>query len=87
MPSFKVKDKGFAGLERSGCHLVVALSEAEARAATSGDPGAYEEVWRNGTTFVGLRIDLTKVSVTRVRELIEMAWSNKAAKPLQDSRS
>jgi Alpha/beta hydrolase family len=40
MPSFKVKDKGFAGLERSGCHLVVAVSEAEARAATSGDPGA-----------------------------------------------
>jgi hypothetical protein len=38
------------------------------------DPGAYEEIWRNGKTFMGLRVNLSTISVDRVRELIETSW-------------
>jgi hypothetical protein len=42
----------------------------------------YEEVWRPGATksFVGVRVDLAKVSEGRVQELVEHAWRNKAPK-------
>jgi hypothetical protein len=44
-------------------------------------PATYEEVWRPGATksFVGLRVDLAKVSEERVQELVEHAWRNKAS--------
>jgi hypothetical protein len=42
----------------------------------------YEEVWRTAATkmWVGLRVDLAKVSEERVQELVERAWWNKAPK-------
>ena len=42
----------------------------------------YEEVWRKGRIFVGLRVDLTKVTKQRMRELVEDAWRNRAPKRL-----
>jgi hypothetical protein len=44
------------------------------------DPSIYEEVWRNAATkvWVGLRVELAKVSTDRVQELVEHAWRNKA---------
>jgi hypothetical protein len=43
-------------------------------------PPPTSRVWRPGATksFVGLRIDLAKVSEKRVQELVEPAWRNEA---------
>lgn len=83
MPAFKVRGKGFAGLDRRNTHLTVAVDEATAKAAAAADPDTYEEMWRNnGRIFVGLRVDLAKVSGERARELVEHAWRNKAPKRL-----
>jgi hypothetical protein len=42
----------------------------------------YQEVWRDGRIFVGLRVDLAKVTETRMQELIEHAWRHRAPKRL-----
>lgn len=46
-------------------------------------------MWRNGRIFVGLRVDLAKVTKKRLQELIEHAWRTRAPKRLvaeSDSR-
>ncbi len=50
--------------------------------AVADDLAIYEEIWRPGArkTFVGLWVDLRKVSQERVQELLEHAWRNKAPK-------
>lgn len=81
MPAFRVRGKGFVGLEK-GTHAQVAVDRATAEAAVASDPDTYEEMWRQGRYFVGVRVDLAKVSGERLRELIEHAWRNKAPKRL-----
>src|SRR6478735_9442619 len=70
----KVAGKSFVGVEEGGAAMTVSLPESEARAFAAERPDAYEEIWRNGKMFLGLRVDLSKVSVHRVRELIESSW-------------
>ncbi|MPZ89199.1 MAG: MmcQ/YjbR family DNA-binding protein [Nitriliruptorales bacterium] len=83
LPGFRVRDKLFAHLEKDKTHAIVCVGQAEAKAAAANDPDVYEEVWRsNRGIFVGLRVDLSKVSAGRVRELVEHAWRNKAPKRL-----
>ncbi|HZE34578.1 MAG TPA: MmcQ/YjbR family DNA-binding protein [Actinoallomurus sp.] len=81
-PAFKVRGKAFAGGEKGEATAVFSISQEEAAAAVADDPAVYEEVWRNAATrsFVGLRVDLSKVSRERVEELVEHAWRNKAPK-------
>ena len=81
-PAFKVRGKAFAGGEKGETTAVFSVSQEEAAAAAADDPAVYEEVWRNAATrsFVGLRVDLAKVSRERVGELVERAWRNKAPK-------
>ncbi len=62
--SFKVAGKSFLGVEMGGMTMTVSLSEKEGKAVAAGHPDAYEEIWRNGKTFMGLRVDLSKVDVT-----------------------
>lgn len=81
MPSFKVKGKSFAGLEKDGVHGGVSVPEETARAAVAEDSSVYEEVWR-GESFAGLRIDLTQAPAGRVRELVEQAWRHRAPRRL-----
>jgi hypothetical protein len=71
---FKVAGKSFVGLEAGGRTMTVSLLEKEAKAFTAQNPKAYEEIWRNGKTFMGLRVDLSAISADRVRELIERSW-------------
>lgn len=54
--------------------MTVSLSEEEAKDFLAKSPKAYEEIWRNKQTFMGLRVDLSAISVDRVRELIETSW-------------
>lgn len=83
-PSFKVKGKPFAGIEKGGTTVVVAVDPESARAAVAKDPALYEEVWRpggpHGRLFVGLRVGLADVTAGRLRELVELAWRHKAPK-------
>lgn len=80
LPGFRVADKLLAHLEKGDVHAIVCVGEAEARTAAADQPDVYEEVWRNGRIFVGLRVDLSRVTQQRMQELIEQAWRNRAPK-------
>ncbi|HEX8347210.1 MAG TPA: MmcQ/YjbR family DNA-binding protein [Actinoplanes sp.] len=82
LPAFRVADRLFAHLEKGDAHAIVCVGPDEARTAASNEPDVYQEVWRNGQIFVGLRVDLAKVSQQRMRQLIELAWRNRAPKRL-----
>ncbi|GAA4557511.1 MmcQ/YjbR family DNA-binding protein [Planotetraspora kaengkrachanensis] len=82
LPGFRVADKLLAHLERGDAHAIVCVGQAEAEEAAADQPDVYEEVWRNGRIFVGLRVDLAKVTEGRMRELIEHAWRHRAPKRL-----
>lgn len=60
--AFKVAGKSFVGVETGGATMTVSLAEKEGKALAAEDPEAYEEIWRNGKIFMGLRVDLSKVS-------------------------
>lgn len=56
-----------------------------AAASAVDAPDVLKEVWRTHggrRIFVGLKVDLTKVSSERCRELVEIAWRNRAPKRL-----
>ena len=74
-------DKLLAHLRRDK-HAIVCVSQDEAKAASAEQPDVYQEVWRDGRIFVGLRVDLAKVTEKRMQELIEHAWRNRAPKRL-----
>lgn len=82
LPGFRVADKLLAHLERGDAHAIVCVGQADAKAAAADQPDVYEEVWRNGRIFVGLRVDLAQVTEKRMRELIEHAWRHRAPKRL-----
>ncbi len=75
---FKVAGKSFVGVEEGGRSMTVSLPEKEARAIAAEDSKAYEEIWRNGKTFMGLRVDLSAISADQVRDLIERSWRHSA---------
>ena len=90
LPGFRVADKLLAHLEKGDTHAIVCVGQKEAETAAANEPEIYEEVWRSGRIYVGLRVDLAKVTKQRMRELIEHAWRNRAPKRLvaeYDSRS
>jgi hypothetical protein len=78
--AFKVAGKSFVGVEKGGVTMTVSLAEKEAKALVAEHPDAYEEIWRNGKIFMGLRVDLSKVPARRVRALIEQSWRHSAPK-------
>ncbi len=83
LPSFKVRGKPFAGVEKGERTAVFSVSQDEAARLAADDPESREEVWRTAgpkRIFVGLRVDLSTVSSRVVRELSELAWRNKAPK-------
>jgi len=83
--AFKVAGKSFVGVEKGGVTMTVSLAEKEAKAVVAEHPDAYEEIWRNGKIFMGLRVDLSKVSARRVRALIEQSWRHSAPKRIVDA--
>lgn len=78
--AFKVAGKSFLGLEKGGETMTVSLGEKEAKAVLTERPDAFEEIWRNGKIFMGLRVDLSKVSRRQVSDLIEKSWRHSAPK-------
>ena len=82
LPGFRVADKLLAHLEEGGAHAIVCVGQEEAKTAAAKEPDIYQEVWRNGRIFVGLRVDLASVTRKRMQQLIEHAWRNRAPKRL-----
>lgn len=82
LPGFRVADKLLAHLDKGDTHAIVCVGQSEAEAAAAEQPDVYEEVWRDGRIFVGLRVDLRKVTKKRMQALIEHAWRNRAPKRL-----
>jgi hypothetical protein len=78
--AFKVAGKSFVGVEKEGMTMTVSLPEKEAKAVATKHSDAYEEIWRNGKIFMGLRVDLSRVPARRVHELIETSWRHSAPK-------
>ena len=89
LPAFRVADKLLAHLEKGDAHAIVCVGQAEAKSAAAAQPDVYEEVWRDGRIFVGLRVDLARITQQRMQQLVEHAWRNRAPKRLvaeHDSR-
>ena len=83
LPGFRVADKLLAHLEKGDAHAILCVSQVEAKTAATDQPDVCEEVWRqSGQIFVGLRVDLAKVTKRRMQELIEQAWRHRAPKRL-----
>jgi hypothetical protein len=81
LPAFRAADKLLVHLEKGDRHAIVCVGKEEAKAATVEQPDVYEEVWReHGRIFVGLRVDLAKISKERMQELIEHAWRYRVPK-------
>jgi hypothetical protein len=73
--AFKVAGKSFAGVEGSGLSMTVSLAESDAKAYAAQKPDAYEEIWRN-RVLLGLRVDLSKISVDQMKDLIRKSWQH-----------
>jgi hypothetical protein len=82
--AFKAGGKSFLGVEKGGLTLTVSLAEEEAKAMAAAHPDAYEEIWRNGTTFMGLRVHMFKLRSCELREVIERSWRHSAPKRIVD---
>jgi hypothetical protein len=82
LPGFRVADKLLVHLEKGDAHAIVCLGRDEAEAAAAAEPDVYQEVWRQGRIFVGLRVDLAEVTEQRMQELIEHAWRHRAPRRL-----
>ena len=80
--AFKVAGKSFVGVEKGATTMTVSLDEKEAKAFVAENPQAYEEIWRDQKMFLGLRVFLSEVRVSTVRELIEKSWRHTAPKRL-----
>jgi hypothetical protein len=86
-PAFRVRDRLFVSVhdEPERLSAIVGVDGEEAAAAAADDTDVHEVVWRShGETriFVGLRVDLGKVSAETLQSLVEHAWRNKAPKRL-----
>ncbi len=81
--SFKVRGKSFLGLEKGGLTMTLSLAERDARATAVSHPNGHEEIWRNGK-FLGLRMELSKISSRELRNMIELSWRHSAPKRIAD---
>lgn len=86
-PAFRVRDKLFVSVhdEPEGLSAIVGVGREAATAAAADAPDVHEVVWRvHGETrlFVGLRVDLGRVSAETLQSLVEHAWRNKAPRRL-----
>lgn len=80
MPSFRVRKKIFATVP-DGRTIRIMLGPDEISAATSTDPGAFEELWW-GKNLAGVTVHLAKADKRQVADLLGEAWRNKAPKAL-----
>jgi hypothetical protein len=66
--------------------MTVSLGEQEGTALVAEQPHVYGAITRNGARFLGVRVDLSKVSAREARELIERSWRHAAPGRLVSTR-
>lgn len=76
MASFRVRGKIFATAP-DGDHLRVMVGETEIRAAAAEDPDTFEAFWW-GSRLACVIVDLHRVDVNQLAELLDEAWRRKA---------
>lgn len=89
-PAFRVRDRLFVSVhaDDNEAFAIVHVGHVDAAAAALDAPEALEEVWRthgDKRIFVGLKVELSKVSSERCQTLIVQAWREKAPKRLAAS--
>ncbi|WP_182897339.1 MmcQ/YjbR family DNA-binding protein [Microbispora sp. H10830] len=84
VPVFKVRGRTFLGMGRDETTAVFCVAEQQAADAAQADPSAYESVRRPDArkSFLGLQVELGRVTAERVRSLVEEAWRQQAPKRL-----
>lgn len=85
-PALKVAGKGFARLRTEAEGGLVLMCDLDEKAAllASGDPAFYTTPHYDG--YGAILVDLDRVEVDQLRELIEESWRTKApAKLLRES--
>lgn len=81
--SFKVRDKVFVTVQKGDTHAILHVDRETANGAAARAPQSHETVSRNGgKVFVGLRVDLTATGSAVLKELVQLAWRNRAPKRL-----
>lgn len=78
LPSFKVHGKSLLLFEKGHASVLVSVDQATAAEVVSEAPDVYEAVWRNGSIFVGVRVNLARVPPERMRKLVKQAWRHRA---------
>lgn len=84
-PGFRVRDKLFVSVHVDGDNpfAIFHVAQPDAAAAMAENPDVFKEVWRThgqNRIFVGLSVDFARVSTERCRELVGIAWRNRAPK-------
>lgn len=86
-PGFRVRDQLFTSvhLDEEIPFAIVHIDSAVAGDVATNEPDIFREVWRTHgqkRIFVGLKVDLSKVTPDRCHDLIHMAWRFRAPKRL-----
>ena len=77
--SFRIKGKIFATIPPGDDILHIMINQEERELAIVLYPDVYEKLWWGKKVF-GVKVVLAKANADHVRELLELAWLNKATK-------
>ena len=80
-PTFRVRDKVFAGMAEDGATATVKATLAEQEALLGSDPDTFSVAPHVGR-FGWVRIELANVDEQELRELVTEAWRSTAPKRL-----
>lgn len=78
LPTFKVGDKGFITVQKGAAIMSLPIDFSEA--LSNSDPEKCELVYRNKKYFVGIKVNLQKISITELRPLIVEAYEYRQLK-------
>lgn len=83
MTSFRVRGKIFATATPDDQFLHVFVDETEREAFIKSEPEACEHLYW-GRKIMGVRVNLARVKVGMVKEMLRSAWSIKAPRALRE---
>ncbi len=72
LPSFKFGDKGFITVQKDAA--IVSLPQELCEALSVDEPEIFELVIRNRNYFVGLKINLQKISISQLKSLLVQSY-------------
>ncbi len=78
-PDLRVRNKIFAGIPNNGRSINLKITPENLDALVAADPDTFRDVW--GGRWIG--VNLSRVGVKQLRELIEDAWRLTAPKAVR----